>query len=288
MKRGNSRKPTTAELSCHECGQLPEVSKTRLTVANVLTILPIEILVHAVVVGTDLSYLAKVVTLAVTATAVVIWVAEPSARMILRRWLHAPALRRRRRFDASPALWRVRTILPDGAGSLERVTHGFKRLDANILGIHVHRVTGGVLDEFVLSTPGDLTEDDLLATVENSGGRDSRAWPTTPVALTDGQSRALSLAARVAHDPGELATAVAELLSAEIVGAGAENLVPPSDRMDGTLLKIPTTWHGPLLFLRAGEPFTPAEAGRAHRLAELAEVVELTELSRSGSAGTQS
>ena len=283
MKQGHSRRPTTAALTCHECGQLPEVSKTRLTVANVLTILPIELLVHALVVDTELPYLAKVLALTVTATAVVIWVAEPSARMILRRWLHAPALRRRRRFEASPALWRVRTVLPDGTGALERVTRGFTRLDANILNVHVHRVTGGVLDEFVLSASGDLTDEDLLATVAQSGGRDTRVWPTTPVALTDGQTRALSLAARVANNPGELAQAVAELVSAEIITAGGETLIPLASRLDGTLLKIPTTWHEPLLFHRPGEPFTPAEAGRAHRLAELAEVIELTELARSAS-----
>ncbi|MFC5928419.1 amino acid-binding protein [Cryobacterium melibiosiphilum] len=273
-------RPGTADLHCHECGQLPEVSKTRLTVANVLTVLPIEILVHALVVGTSMPYLAKVLTLAVTATAVVIWVAEPSARRLLRRWLHAPALRSRRRVHASAALWRVRTVLPDGTGTLERITHGFTRLDANILSIHVHRVSGGVLDEFILSAPGTLTDDELVAEVEAWGGRDTRVWPTSAVALTDGQSRALSLATRIAHDPDDLAATVAELLSAEHLDEAAERMLTPGIRQDGTLIKIPTSWHGPLYFLRPGDPFTPAEAGRAHRLAELAEVVTLGQARR--------
>lgn len=285
MTRGNAHKPGTAELTCDSCGQLPEASKTRLTVVNVVTILPIELLVHALVVQTELPYLAKVVALAVTATALVIWVAEPSARRLLWSWLHAPALRRRRKLETSPALWRVRTVLPDEPGALERLTHGLARLDANILSIHVHPVTGGVLDEVVLSAPGDLTEEDLLEALESSGGRKSGLWPTTSVALTDGQTRALTLAARVAGNPAELPQAIAELLRAEVVADAPGTPVAQARPQESTLLKIPTTWHAPLLFSRPGEPFTPAESGRAHRLAELAEVVELTELARATSAG---
>ncbi|TDW28670.1 ACT domain-containing protein [Cryobacterium psychrophilum] len=259
----------TAELRCDDCGQLPEASKTRQTVANVVTILPIELLVHAAVVRTELPYVAKVLVLALTATTLVIWVAEPGTRRLLRRWLHAPALRRRSTLHASPALWRVRTILPDESGTLERVTHGFSRLDVNILSIHVHPVDGGVLDEFVVSAPGELSDDDILASIMASGGRATRVWPTTPLALTDGQTKALGLAARVAGDPGELAQATAELLSARIVTV-------PAGPVDDTLLKIPRAWNEPLYFSRPGDPFTPAEASRAYHLAELAEVVELT------------
>lgn len=110
--------------------------------ANVLTILPIELRVHALVVGAHVPFLAKVLTLAGTATVMVIRVREPSARRVLRRWLHAPALRRRRNLQASAALWRVRTVLPDG--------------------------------------PGALDDDDLLATVDASPCRPapSPAWPS--------------------------------------------------------------------------------------------------------------
>ncbi|WP_241983390.1 amino acid-binding protein [Cryobacterium tagatosivorans] len=292
MTRGNARKPgtgkpSTAELTCDSCGQLPEASKGRLTVVNVVTILPIELLVHAVIVQAELPYLAKVLVLAGTATALVIWVAEPSARRLLWSWLHAPALRRRRKLDTSPALWRVRTVLADAPGALERLTHGLARLEANILSIHVHPVSAGVLDELVLSAPGDLTEDDLFVAVEAGGGRSTRLWPTTAVALTDGQTRALTLAARVAENPGDLGPAIAELLAAELVVdlSGAPD--PRVTKLGPTLLKVPTTWHAPLIFSRPGEPFTPAESGRAHRLAELAEVVELTQLSRSGPAGVR-
>ena len=50
----------------------------------------------------------------------------------------------------------------------------------------------------------------------------------------------------------------------------------------GTLLRIPTAWHGPITFFRPGEPFTPAESARAHRLAELAEILAHRESLRAG------
>ena len=101
---------------------MPEPTKTRLTLANVAVMLPIELAVHAAVVGTHLPYVAKVLVLTLTATVLVIWVAEPSAARMLRRWLHAPALRHRRRLGAAPALWRARTVLKDRPG-LPAETH---------------------------------------------------------------------------------------------------------------------------------------------------------------------
>jgi hypothetical protein len=130
-----------------------------------------------------------------------------------------------------------------------------------------------VLDEFVLSAPAHLREQDLLDALEAGSGRSPRAWRTTPVALADGQTHALGLAARVAGNPAELPHAVAALLSAAYVEdpAAAGRDLPA----DGTVLKIPSAVQGVLLFSRPGEPFTPAESARAHRLAELAETLEL-------------
>ncbi len=153
-----AQSPATSELSCEVCGQMPEPTKTRLTLANIAVMLPIELLVHAAVVGTHLPYVAKVLVLTMTATILVIWVAEPSAARMLRGWLHAPALRHRKRLDAAPALWRARTVLKDRPGSLQKLTQALAGLETNILSIHVHPVPGGVLDEFVLSAPWDVRE----------------------------------------------------------------------------------------------------------------------------------
>ncbi|WP_142057387.1 ACT domain-containing protein [Pseudarthrobacter sp. B4EP4b] len=265
-----ARNTPAAELSCEVCGMMPEPPKARLTLANVAVMLPIELLVHAVVVETHLPYVAKVLVLTLTATVLVIWVAEPSAARILRGWLHAPALRHRRKLGAAPALWRARTVLRDEPGSLQKLTRALARTGTNILSIHVHPVAGGVLDEFVLSAPGHLGERELLDALEDGGGTRSHVWPTTALAMADGQTKALSLAARIADAPDELPLAVAELLQARIL-TPADSVLEKHDA--GTLLKIPTAWHGPITFVRPGEPFTPAESARAHRLAELAEIL---------------
>ena len=282
---GSSAVPAPSELRCEVCGLMPEPTKARLTLANVAVMLPIELLVHAAVVETRLPYLAKVLVLALTATILVIWVAEPSAARMLRSWLHAPALRHRRKLGAAPALWRARTVLTDTPGSLRKVTRSLDRLDTNILSIHVHPVAGGVLDEFVLSAPGDLSEGELVRALRDGGGSEPQVWPTTALAMADGQTGALSLAARIAGNPEELPLAVAELLHARIEPApDADTAMPGRGRggkgtpregagSDGTVLRIPTAWHGPITFSRPGEPFTPAESARAHRLAELAEIL---------------
>jgi len=283
--------PVTADLRCDVCGQLPEPPKARLTVANIAVMLPIELLVHAAVVETHLPYMAKVLLLTVTATVLVIWVAEPSAAKVLRRWLHAPALRQRHKLHAAPALWRARVLLRDQPGSLQKITQSLAKLETNILSIHVHPMDGPgregpdrqateatqiVMDEFVLSAPGDVTEQELLKALDDGGGLESHVWPTTALAMADGQTKALSLATRIAGNPDELPHAVAELLSAKVVPNDPENLAPEASAGVGPstdILKIPTAWHGPLVFSRPGEPFTPAESARAHRLAELAEIL---------------
>jgi hypothetical protein len=277
MKRnasGSEPVRAAAELSCDVCGQMPEPTKARLTLANIAVMLPIELLVHAAVVETHLPYVAKVLVLTMTATILVIWVAEPSAARMLRRWLHAPALRHRRRLHEAPALWRARTVLRDSPGSLQRLSGALAGLDTNILSIHVHPVAGGVLDELVLSAPGELREAELLRALREGGGTEPHVWPTTALAMADGQTGALSLAARIAASPEELPLAVAELLRARIgTGPGSGSGSNASPAADGTVLRIPTAWHGPLTFSRPGEPFTPAESARAHRLAELAEIL---------------
>ncbi|WP_024365970.1 amino acid-binding protein, partial [Arthrobacter sp. TB 26] len=249
-KHGGPQAPAASELSCEVCGQMPEPTKTRLTLANIAVMLPIELLVHAAVVGTHLPYVGKVLVLTLTATILVIWVAEPSAARMLRTWLHAPALRHRSRLGAAPALWRARTLLTDRPGSLQKLTRSLAGLDTNILSIHVHPVDGGVLDEFVLSAPGELREAELLKALRDGGGKDPRVWPTTALAMADGQTGALSLAARIAANPEELPLAVAELLHARIVAGPDAGTTPATD---GTVLRIPTAWHGPITFSRPGE-----------------------------------
>lgn len=259
---------TAASLRCDSCGQLPEPGKARLTLANVAVMLPIELAVHAVVVQTHLSYPLKVLLLALTATALVIWVAEPSVMRFLRTWLHAPALRQRRRLDTAMNLWRARALVDDTPGALEHISHQLTRRGVNILSLHIHPGPGTSVDEFVLAAPAGIDEHNLVRALSTGGGVSARVWPSTALALADGQTKALSLACRVVQDPSELRYAVAEFLAADPV-------VPPSPSVrsfveGAELLKIPSPSGEPMVFSRTGEPFTTADSARAHRLSELA------------------
>ena len=86
-------------------------------------------------------------------------------------------------------------------------------------------VATGDGDELVVATADDVTAQDLLDAATAAGGLDTVIWPTTALALADGQTKALSLSVRVAADPSELPWAVAELLGAELV---TTSLVAPA------------------------------------------------------------
>lgn len=265
------RAAVTGGTACVECGQWPHPPRLRLTVAKLLAIFPVELGLHAAVLALHPPLLVAVSLLVVTTTALVIWVVEPSTMRLLASWLHAPGRRARARVEQMSALWQLRVTLDDRAGQLERLTHELTRLDANILGLHLHPVEDGVRDELVVSTPEGVGPDDLLAAAAIAGGQNPHVQSTSALALVDGQTKALNLSARVVADPAELPQAVAELLGARVI---TDQAAITSSRLpnDGTVLKIPSPWSGLFAFTRPGEPFTPAESARAHRLAQLAEL----------------
>lgn len=270
--RRSDRGRATSGPACDTCGQLPHPHKVRLTLANVAAMLPIELVVHAAVVNTDLPYLQKVLVLTVTATVLVIWVAEPSIRAALGDWLHTPALRHRR-LHTSESLWHVRAFVDEGPGAQRNLARALARAKMEILGLQIHPVADRMLTDLLISPPEHSTYSDLLASAAAGGGQDVKAWPTTALALADGQTKALSLALRVAGNPEELQLAVADLLGAKILPGPPRDSSPAGD---GTVLKIPSPELVPLYFSRPQAAFTPAESARAHRLAELAEQTELS------------
>ncbi|MDQ1621843.1 MAG: hypothetical protein QOH19_261 [Actinomycetota bacterium] len=278
-----------AELSCEVCGRLPEPPKTRLTMANIAAMLPLELAIHAAIVHAELPDVIKILILAVTTCALGIWVAEPSAMRLLRTWLHAPALRHRRRLDTAAALWRARASIENKPGALERLTHALSRHHISVLSLQVHPLDNApqlprdahVLVELVVSAETSLTEQELLDVIQSGRAQGYRVWPTTALALADGQTKALSLAARIAAHPDELPLAAAELLSAQVINPATT--VAPDSR---TTLKIPSN-QGAVLLSRPSGPFTLAESARAHRLAELAETAELTTRASSAAAGSR-
>ena len=259
--------------TCRVCGRRPHPPRLRLTLAKLGAVLPLELVLHALVLHYHLSYVASVLALALATTVLVIWVVEPSTMRLLATWLHAPHERRERRIDASLTLWRLRVTVDDEPGSLERITRALARQDANILALKVHALEGEALNEIVVSTDLDLHPALLAAGLEAAGGRHIEVEATSPLALVDVETRALDLAGRVAADPAALPQAVAPLLDAVLV-TDRERLTTHSSANGGmhpTTLRIPSPWTAPLLFDRPGRPFTPAESARAHRLAMIAE-----------------
>lgn len=275
---------TSRALACETCGRLPHPPRLRLTLAKLAAVLPIEAGAHAFFLHHHLPYLVTVALLAVTATVLVIWVAEPSAMRLLGTWLHARQVSEHRRLHAAPALWRIRTRVPDQPGALERLTGALAAMDVNILTVEVQPGPGDPLDELVVAAPHERGPDELLAAVARGGGLAARVWPTSVMALADSQTRALDQAIRVAVDPEELPAAIATLMRARQV----EGPSRPSGGPGGTggtgdvgaeeVLKVPWRWGGALLFARPGEPFTLGERARAQRLAQLAELVGMARL----------
>jgi hypothetical protein len=181
-------------------------------------------------------------------------------------------LHARARLHGAESLWRVRATLDDQPGSLAAITPELAAVRATILDRQVHPLGDGAADEIVVGAAAHVREEDLLDAIERAGGVDVDLWPTTALALIDGQTKALTLAARVVVTPEELPLAVAEMLGAQVVtdpqiiqgcsGLGAD---------DGSTLRVPSPWSGLFVFSRPDEPFTPAESCRANRLAQIAE-----------------
>ena len=272
---------TATALACEACGRLPHPPRLRLTLAKLAAVFPLELGAHAFFLHHHLSYLTTVALLAVTATVLVIWVVEPSAMRLLGGWLHARAVRDHHRLHGAPALWRIRTTVPDHPGALGRLSGALAERDVNILDVEVQPGPERPLDQLVVSAPHDCTAADLLDAVARGGGVGARVWPTSAMALADGPTRALDLAVRVAVEPEALPAALALLLRAEQVAPSADLAEVPA----GEVLKVPWRWGGALVLVRPGEELTTAERARAQRLAELAEKVTLDRLRAAAVAG---
>ncbi|MFD6159763.1 amino acid-binding protein [Nocardia sp. NPDC060256] len=258
-------------LACDVCGRLPHPRRARLTLAKLAAVFPVELALHALVVHFDPPYLLTVALLTISTTTLIIWVVEPSATRMLGAWLHGPELRSRDDVDRAPTLWRIRVRVDDRPGQLEALARHLARRGANILNVHVHQLESGVLNELVIAAPTGISPDALSSTVVHAGGSGVRIWPASAFALIDGQTKALGIASRVAADPEELPLAIAELLGARYLTPGT--FAHRDLTFDGTTLVVPWQPDRPLIFVRADEPFTPAENARAHRLTDLARSV---------------
>jgi hypothetical protein len=268
----------TSGLTCEVCGRLPHPRKLRLTLAKLTTVFPIELLKHALVIHFHVSFALTVALLAITTTALMIWVVEPSAMRLLARWLHAPALQARARLHGTESLWRVRATLEDRPGSLAAITPELAALRATILERQAHPLADGVQDEIVVGAGEHVREEDLRSAIRRGGGVDVTMWQTTALALVDGQTKALTLAARVANTPEELPLAIAELLDAQVV-TDPQLVQDCSARGadDRCTLQAPSPSAGLFVFSRPDKAFTRAESARVNRLAQIAEAALITQ-----------
>src|SRR6185436_4751010 len=155
----------TSALACEVCGRLPHPRKVRLALAKLTAVFPIELLLHAVVVYFDMSFVLTVTLLAVTTTVLVIWVVEPSAMRLLTRWLHAPAIHARARLHGAESLWRIRVTHQDQGGALAAFTPELAGLRATILERRIQHQAKGAPDEIVVGAAADVREEDLLSAI---------------------------------------------------------------------------------------------------------------------------
>ncbi|WP_251008887.1 ACT domain-containing protein [Curtobacterium sp. ISL-83] len=230
---------------------------------------PLEFGTNVMAFNTVLPFLLKLVLMTAVTSGLAIWIAEPTMMRLLGRWLHGTALRVHSELHAAPALWRIRTAVDDQPGALGHLSGALARSGVNILSIQVY--PGGedhAVDELVVSAPEDVSCNTLAGIVHAAGGRDTRIWPTTAVAVVDPVSHALGLAVRVTLDPDELPMAAAELLHARLDPPDGDR--PSSD--GAAIITIPAAFAGVHVLTRPGEPFTAAERARAAHLAELAEM----------------
>jgi len=250
------------------------------------SVLPIELLLHDSVDYFHLSFMLTATFLAITTTVLFIWFVEPSAMRLLMRWLHAPPVPARERLHVPKSLWRIRVTLDDQPGSLEAITHELTALRATILDLKIHPLVEGARDDIVVSAAEPVREEDLRRAIERAGGLDVHLWRTTALVLIDGPTKALTLAARVAANPGELPLAVAEMLDAQVV-TDLRLTHGRSEREtgDGTTLRISSPWTGQFVFARTDEPFTPAESARANALVQIAEAALITQTCAATPAG---
>ncbi|MFI5783076.1 amino acid-binding protein [Nocardia sp. NPDC051570] len=270
MRRSPERTRVGA-LACEVCGRLPHPRRARLTLAKLAAVFPVELALHALVVHYQLPYLLTVLALTASTTILIIWVVEPSAMRLLARWMHGPDLRHRDRLDQAAELWRIRVRIRDTPGQLQSLAKHLAYIRVNILTVHVHHLGYDVLNELVVATPAGTTARTLTDAVTRARGSTVGVWPATAVTLIDGQTKALTLAARVVSDSSELPLAIAELLGAHYILSPSAPDPAPDD--SGTLLELTQPAGAPLRFHRSGEPFTPAEIARAHRLSDLAQIL---------------
>ena len=164
-------------------------------------------------------------------------------------------------------LWRVRAVVRDTPGSLAEVCERLAGLGVNILGLQVHPLGDGVLDEFLVDVPADVTPDRLAAVIAGGGAVDARVDRADTQDLTDAPARMLTLAARLAAGTASLAMVLHDLFGGCTVGWLPDEV--PESRYQDTTMTLADPDGGSLRIAREEPAFTPTEFARAQALVAL-------------------
>jgi N-acetylglutamate synthase-like GNAT family acetyltransferase len=164
--------------------------------------------------------------------------------------------------------WRIRATIEDSPGRLSALAGRLAALDVNILSMQVHPSGDDAVDELVVAAPAGVGVDDLACAVRQGGGRDAQISPAQLVSLGDGQTRAITLAGRLADDIGDLPWVLIDLLGDCSVSWQPEEI--EADSLDGPTMWLRDPEYGRLVISRPATPFTPTEFARARATVDLA------------------
>jgi len=165
-------------------------------------------------------------------------------------------------------VWRVRTAVPDTPGRLAVLAAAFAAIGANILMMQVHPVDSGVVDEFLVEAPRNVTSARLHAAIGAAGGGEVRVTPADRHSFVDAPTHALALAARLCREPESLRHVLAELLGAHRIEwhSGESGR---TEGIDDTLMYVRDPEAGLLVASRPSVPFTSTEYARARAMTDL-------------------
>ena len=164
-------------------------------------------------------------------------------------------------------LWRVRAAVRDRPGSLAAVCERLAAVGANIVGLQVHPLGDGVLDEFLLAVPPSVDAEALAAAVADGGAEVCLMDRAARDDLTDAPARVLTLAARLAAGDAGLPVALHDLFGQCAVTWDPREV--PEATCIGTLMTLSDPGGGTLLVTREVLDFTPTEFARARALVGL-------------------
>lgn len=170
-------------------------------------------------------------------------------------------------WDDDLNLWRIRAAVRDRPGSLAAVCERLAGLGANIVGLQVHPLGEGVLDEFLVDVPPAVDGAALAAAVAAGGAEVSVVDRAARDDLTDAPARVLTLAARLASGDAGLPVALHDLFGQCAVTWDPREAQEAS--CVGTLITLADPGGGTLLVTREALDFTPTEFARARALVGL-------------------